>query len=537
MSDINMSELIKVAKAQQMEKDQAKTQKVKNKVVVTNVQSYEHGGYVTTDDGSGAIVIDNDHELRKMQENDVTGKTLLNLIHHNGLIVDANAYVPDYGDNAPENYDPGVEYINNNPYDQKAMDMKKIKQQFASLTYGPEGLVNVNDPKGKLVTEALEKLRSGEIVLPSPEEYKEQKRIAKEKREKNNSVTVKRNQSSNDRPIELNDTKQKEIEELVMPSVPENAVMKKGVLEQLNEMNLRGTKPSVPVTVKHTKQPEGVPTPNPIEHTEPIKNTPPQQKAPINLAEMEEIVNNNEVSTEQATPTPEEKSDVAVFNVPEGQVSDFMKTLPMETFNKVASSKVIQVNEVELKDVPTASRRITSIAEYRRLSQHRANNKTVEITERVLVNSGFVVTLKAATSLEMATIFKNPMSEEVDWEKSYRFCYEHTVDTSIGRLSFNEYVMKVSPSDIETVLNGIYELSETFERNISVSCGKRDGCGLHMKLKSKYPIYQILMMLIMKRKNVLRRLYLLKVILLPQKTYKCHLQLHLLNMLKWEIEY
>ena len=474
-SNIDMEELIKTAKEQQAQQTQTKlaAQKTRKMVSVTPVnQSNEHGSYVQTSDGTGAIVIDNDYELNKMRENDITGKALSALVNSSTIISDANAYKPDYGPDAPEGYDPGVEYMKNNPYDKKSMEMQKIKKEFAELTYGPNGLVNANGPEGKLVSEALDKLRTGEIVLPTPEEYKQQKEALKDKQR---TVTVSKKEPT---PKVEPEIKQEETAEPKMPDAPENAIIKKGVLEQLNEINnVRGNETVQPV---HTPVME--PTPK-VE--EPKVEQPTKQ--PINLAEAELKFNNNvqPVETTQTQEAEQPPVDVTVINVPEGQVSDFMKTMPVETFNKVVTSSTIQVNEVQLKDIPTASRKISSIAEYRKLSERR-HVKSAELTERVLVNSGIIVTLKAATSLEMATIFKSPTSKQIDWYKAYQFCFEHTVNTSIGKLSFNDFIIKVSPSDIETILGGIYEISETDERNISITCGEGDGgCGTRYDVKVK----------------------------------------------------
>lgn len=222
----------------------------------------------------------------------------------------------------------------------------------------------------------------------------------------------------------------------------------------------------------------------------------PAPKKPINLAAMEEELD-AEVQESVKPATEEVKpEEVVTINVPEGEAETVIENLPIETYDKVVKAKVVKVNEVELKDVPTKTTRITDIAKYRMLSKRRPSTNTAEITERVLINSGFVITLKAATSLEMATIFTSPTSNDVDWEKEYTFCYEHTVGTSLGKLSYNEFVAKVSPSDIETILYGIYEISETDTRKVSIICGTTDGgCGSSYEVEAvinKLPNYDSL---------------------------------------------
>ena len=517
MDASDMSELIKAAKAQQIEKSkklaEEKKHQVPNKntVQVTNtsdLSSVEHGSYVETEDGVGGIVIDHDVELERIRENDETGQKLIALLDENSIISDVNAYVPDYGEEAPEGYDPGVEYIKNNPYDPKVRDMMKIKEGFSKLTFGlpGHGLVDANSEEGKRVTEALDKLRTGEIVLPTAEEYEAQKKAAAERR-------AKRMAEQNNQQEEVIDTNYKAIEEkeIEMAEMPENAIMKKGVDDLLNEINgtnnineVGGPVPMNRIDLNDIEEPtnEEVKTPEPphVVLGQPIvpPKPPVEEQTPINLAGLEEELDAEAHGTMVVNKPvePEIKpEEVVTINVPEGEADTLIQNLPLETYDKVVKAKVVKVNEIELKDVPTRTTRITDIESYRRLTQRRPSINTAEITERVLINSGFVVTLKAATSLEMATIF-SASSSDIDWEKEYTFCYEHTVGTSIGKLSYNEFVSKVSPSDIETILFGIYEISETDTRKVSIICGTNDGgCGKSYEVDTeinKLPNYDAL---------------------------------------------
>lgn len=422
----------------------------------TDIRSAEHGSYVQMSDGIGAIVVDHEVELKKQQENDKTGKRLLNLLSSNSLITDANEYVPDYGENAPDGYDPGVQFIEENPYDTKAMQLREIKSNFANLVPGINGLVPADSDEGKIYAEAMHKLESGEIILPTPEEYEQQKREAEMKRaeaRKNRRDKAKESLSTNtvEPTLEHNELD----EEPQMGEMPENAIIKKGVDKLVNALDNNNT----------------------------INKEVEQVSKPFNLAmaetELEDQIEQEGVSVpEENAPEVIKPSEVVTINVPAGEADTVMEHLPLESYEKIERAKVIKVNEVELKNVPTATTRITDLASYKRLSKRRPNIKTAEITERVLINSGFVVTLKGATSLEMATIFTSPTSTDIDWEKEYIFCYEHTVGTSIGKLSYNEFIVRVSPKDIETILDGIYEISETDTRKISIRCGTNDGgCG------------------------------------------------------------
>lgn len=231
-----MSEIIKAAKLQQAERNKKIMEGKKKTTIqqptaqpITNSTELKHGDYVKTADGVGGIIIDHEEELRKMQENDVTGKSLLELVNGDTIVTDANDYVPNYGKDAPEGYNPGVEYISNNPFDPKSESMAKIKEGFAGLTYGlpGHGLVPADSEEGRRVTEALEKLRTGEIVLPTPEEYERQKQEALERRKQRN-LANQTNKNIEQQPIDKDP-----IKEVSMAEMPENAVMRGGVEDLL----------------------------------------------------------------------------------------------------------------------------------------------------------------------------------------------------------------------------------------------------------------------------------------------------------------
>ena len=550
--DFDMDALVKNAQKQresrQIKKQTTQSQqKLSNDhiTVASDIDSAHDGEYVA-DELGGAIVLDSEEQLRKIQENDKTSKSLMALINSPDLISDINGYNPDYGEDAPEGYDPGVQFITENPYDPKTKEIKKIKEGFSGLTFGINGLVDANSEEGRLVAEALEKVRSGEVVLPTPEEYEEQKRQREErKRQRREQLSGKsepenkpnqKNQNTVETVSRRRDIRNPERSDLHMAEMPENVIVKKGAVEQMAEnmneqnvtTNVSTRRPVVAVEEEPKKtesnvvraihaQPEPEPVPlDPVEipeddseggliidtpkkkNTEPVENagevTPqqteepeyreePQQQQrahqPINLADMEEAY---EEAKEAPVMTPEEEAEekqtITEFNVPAEEAGTFLKSMPLEAYDKVVQSKSIKVNKVELRSVPVASRRVESIADYRALKQRRSANKPTEVAERVLINSGFIITLKPATSMEMSVIFKSMVDNETDWRKTYEFCYEHTISTTIGKLSFDQFIADVSPADLETILHGIYEVSEPGNRKIQVMCGLGDGgCG------------------------------------------------------------
>ena len=81
-------------------------------------------------------------------------------------------YVPNYGEDAPEGYDPGDVYAaeleEKDPL--KAEEFRKLRGFFSEFALGPNGLTD--DPVvAEAIDTAMEKLYTGEVVLPTPEEY------------------------------------------------------------------------------------------------------------------------------------------------------------------------------------------------------------------------------------------------------------------------------------------------------------------------------------------------------------------------------
>lgn len=487
----------------------------------SNIETASHGEYVETEDGVSGIVIDNDYIIRKVYETDQTRKSLMNIIDESvSLISDVNFKENDYGADAPEGYNPGVEYILNNPYEPKVQDMKKIKDGFKTLAFGlpNHGLVEAGSEEAKNVAEALELVRSGKVILPTPEEYEQQKKELAEKKRKEKERLLNQGKEQQPHMTDNNQQIKQPVTETTLErfsseyemddSLYKNSKIKEGVEELLNLLNnLEQT--GRPVEVVHQNQPvdntvnpntfspensgqnvntiapaQEVMEPEKVPTTPPITPEPTKPVAPLNIAEMMDNQQVNQVPQQQVTPQQEPGSNIVEINVPAGEASTLMQNLPLETYDKVVTANTIQVNAVEVKDVPVATRSITSMEDYKKLASRRKHRASAEITERVLVNSGFIVTLKPATSLEMATIFKSPVSSDIDWEKEYRFCYEHTIGTSLGKMSYNEYVNKVHPSDIESVLYGIYQISEQEERNISINCSEGQGCGNQYEYKA-----------------------------------------------------
>lgn len=175
------------------------------------------------------------------------------------------------------------------------------------------------------------------------------------------------------------------------------------------------------------------------------------------------------------------KADTVQFNVPEGQVKSFISTLSTETRANISRSQSIVINEVKKRDVPTSTRTIKSLDEFKRIIPQKKHSEVIGIA---LPNSGLYATFKGAGSLAMATILPDLDTNQVDYQKRYQFCHDCLVDTSIGKLSLSEFCAYVSNDDLELCLFAILRASEADENTIVLECGNED-CKSEYEVKYK----------------------------------------------------
>lgn len=196
-------------------------------------------------------------------------------------------------------------------------------------------------------------------------------------------------------------------------------------------------------------------------------------------ARQAEAVANNATAEDQFNVTGD--PNVVQFNVPEGQVKSFISTLSTETRGNISRSQSIVINEVKKRDIPTSTRTIKSLDEFKRIIPQRKHSEVIGIA---LPNSGIYATFKGAGSLAMATILPDLDTNQVDYQKRYQFCHECLVDTSIGKLSLSEFCAYVSNDDLELCLFAILRASEADENTIVLECGN-ENCKSEYEVKYK----------------------------------------------------
>ena len=172
---------------------------------------------------------------------------------------------------------------------------------------------------------------------------------------------------------------------------------------------------------------------------------------------------------------PDDGPDIVQFNVDANKADVFISTLSKEDRQKVQVAPVIVVSEVETLEVPTTTRYISDMNEYRRITPRAV---TLDVVECVLPNSGYVATVKGCGALAMATILSEFNSGNVaaDTNRRFKFCYDNLVTTSIGKLSFQEFLANTSVSDLNILLFNILKVTETDEQPVTLTCND-PSCG------------------------------------------------------------
>jgi hypothetical protein len=126
------------------------------------------------------------------------------------------------------------------------------------------------------------------------------------------------------------------------------------------------------------------------------------------------------------------------------------------------------VNEIKTLEIPTATRVIRDMNEYKRIAPRSINTDTVDC---VLPNSGYMATVKGCGALAMAVLIPDNAGSPPDMNKRYQFCYDNLVTTSIGKLSFQEFVSHTSMYDLNILLFNILRASESDDQTITLTCG------------------------------------------------------------------
>lgn len=332
-------------------------------------------------------------------------------------------------------------------FDQDVVKLNNVKKVFEHFDYGPNGLVPKGSPEAESYKKCIELVRSKRVRLPTVEEFEKARKQALEERKSTMENNLPTPPVMPVTPTTTTPTAptSEEVRNVVAQATPNTADYSPDMLPPKRNLAADAAK--------------NVAKAKPIDVTKTLVEHSMNPKVPID----------NTSKTNIPTPvTPEvEPAQPVTFEVKEGQAESFFATLPDTEKQKVQAAKIIKLNEVQTIDVPTAITTIDNITDYRKIVPKKVTGEYVEVP---LPNSGYIATMAGAGSLAMATIVAD-QNNGADVRKQYQFCFDNLVTTSIGQMSYNDFILKTSPTDLPALIGGIYRASMPEENEIMLTCG------------------------------------------------------------------
>lgn len=332
-------------------------------------------------------------------------------------------------------------------FDQDVVKLNNVKKVFEHFDYGPNGLVPKGSPEAESYKKCIELVRSKRVRLPTVEEFEKARKQALEERKSTMENNLPTPPVMPVTPTTTTPTAptSEEVRNVVAQTTPNTADYSPDMLPPKRNLAADAAK--------------NVAKAKPIDVTKTLVEHSMNPKVPID----------NTSKTNIPTPvTPEvEPAQPVTFEVKEGQAESFFATLPDTEKQKVQAAKIIKLNEVQTIDVPTAITTIDNITDYRKIVPKKVTGEYVEVP---LPNSGYIATMAGAGSLAMATIVAD-QNNGADVRRQYQFCFDNLVTTSIGQMSYNDFILKTSPTDLPALIGGIYRASMPEENEIMLTCG------------------------------------------------------------------
>lgn len=464
-----------------------------------NLDQYSHGDVIEVN-GVAGIVIDREKKLRDIAENDEELQLMRTLMDPN----DPTFATLDPAFNKPPELQEVMDrYLNEHP--ETKMKRAEVQKTFSGWSLGwepgPDGmgrgcLVSSNDPRAKLYQEAIAKVQSGEVRLPTVEEYTKQEQEARKRyMEMANQQFAKYAESSQEY------TEQEQgaapVQEVAAPAT------KSITTTEMEEMNMsaeerakaiQSAKADPMMTAIAAQQSKKEEDGTPVEQTQGADNTgaeipveataevsKEQSAPPIDLFQAKEQLDAATQTQRAPAPTTElpivkEEAPSVVINIPENKADSFMAELKPRTEAAIQTAKKIKVNFTKELDLPKATKRITDIDGYRSVAP---KNVSADLVPRILINSGYIGYFKACGALKWSRLApaynrETETFEDMDQAKVIQFCYEQLVTTSIGNLSYRQFLENTSVEDLESMLHAIMGASLPDEQEVVLTCGN---CG------------------------------------------------------------
>ena len=421
----------------------------------------KHGEVFVDDKGIPGIVIERDKKMREIAENDEELNMMKSLMDESDTLFKSTAIKGTV--RKPGEESPADKFIRENPDSEAAMKLMEVRKAFSGFGMTAMGVSDKRSPEAKLYEEAMKKLESGEVVLPTISQYEQQLKDRELRRQAQTPTQ----------------TIQKDVKnEVVVPNTSNDNVhhVEDTTLEAYNIQEEEET-----MSDEKRKEILSSAASDPILAALENKNASTQpQTQPIDLVAAEEaIAEAVEQRAEQVEPTPEieEPSESVTIEVPAERADTFMQNMPQSIKEKVETAKGVKVNFAGEVNLPKTVKRLTSIDNYRRVAP---KNISADVTSRILINSGYIGYFKACGALKWSSltppIDENGNMGDLDAAKLAQFCYEQLVDTSIGKMSYRQFLEQTSSDDIPSILHGIMQASLPDNQDVTMVCGRRN-CG------------------------------------------------------------
>ena len=449
------------AKASEQKPKQMKvtTQKSEN----SKFDQFKHGEVVVDEHGIPGIVIEKDKKLREIAENDEELNMMKSLMDESDTLFKSTAIKNTA--RKPGEEHPADKFIRDNPDSEAAMKLMEVRKAFSGFGMTAMGVSDKRSPEAKMFEEAMQKLETGEIVLPTISEYEQQLKDREERRKIQNA------------PQPPNTQKKDKVESIENISKNTDHHVDESTLETYNIQEEEET-----MSDERRKEILSSAASDPILAA--LENKPAStqpQRQPIDLVAAEEaIVYAEEQKSVEVEDTPTEEltqPESITIEVPAERADTFMQNMPQSVKEKVTTANVVKVNFAKELTLPKTVKRLTNIDNYRRVAP---KNISADVTSRILINSGYIGYFKACGALKWSSltppINENGEMGDLDAAKLAQFCYEQLVDTSIGKLSYRQFLEQTSSDDIPTILHGIMQASLPDNQDVTMVCGRRN-CG------------------------------------------------------------
>lgn len=458
-----------------------------NQVMETNPEPKEHTAQsedmirVTKDaDGNFVWEIRTESPQERLARLDDRYRRVLQLADQKDTLFENNAVKYD-----PNQKDP-VDILREKKgdFDPHVITLSNIKRAFADFDYGPKGLVPKNSEDAKIFKIATDAVREGRVTLPTVSEYQQQK--LKERRKQNMANETKPYQETQPmqeppHPMPQTPTQSPQPAPATnyQPTPMRDVRLDPGMVSRAAGFDI----PEQPAPVQQTQivQP-AAPIPITPPTPEPVPQPVPQPAQPMNITDIQNRLAQTTPQmppSEETAPPVETPSEQVVFEVPEQKAEAFYDMLPDEDKTKVSRARKINIVETKMVEVPTAVRTITSLDEYRRIVKRKVTGEYVEVP---LANSGYIATVRSATSLQLATILPDDIddpTEIVDYAKRFQFAYDHLVTTSVGPMSYNTFLAQTSMIDLDALIWAIFKASVPEKQEITIVCGNQNCRNAH----------------------------------------------------------